>query len=283
MKRRTIWTVVMVALVAVGCGPKGSTANGPATTPEMLEPPSRELVTMLLMRQAAGLERGDTVTVDLAEVSDDLRVRRAGTTGSAGWVPLQALGPIGTDTMVVVADRPNVRRCRSRGCSVLGYVTWGELVQVHDFVGGWFRFTGSDGTKGYIHSDHVETRTYFRRKLLEDTRQRMAAYFKRELAPRSASGGGNLFSGHAVTLEDGMLGLAFYAPHAADEDLAAICDAMRGIADFVESRMSRVPPGILAARSLGIYAGAADGERGEMLAGPSGDGGVYCKGPGQSR
>jgi len=277
---RAVWVAVITAIVTACAAGSGSTRDPrPKAAAEEESARPRRMQTMVVMRDAAGFARGDTVRVDLADISSELRVRAVEGGGAGARIPLAALGPTGVDSMVVATDRVNVRRCRSRGCTLLGYVSRGQLVQVHDFIGGWFRFTGSDGTRGYIRSDHLESRPLYLARTFDEIEEETAAYYREQLAALQSDGDGPLFSGYEVSLEDSTLAFEFFTPHTGGDALVELCNATRGIVDFVEKRMAQVPPGVLGAYAVGVYVGRPGSQPGEMIAGPSGGGGVYCKTP----
>ncbi len=77
-----------------------------------------------------------------------------------------------------------------------------------------------------------------------------------------------------------LLRIEFYAARTDGAALEAICTAMRGIAKFVQARLAQIPGRFVPAYTAGVYvsrarAAADDG----MLAGMTGDGGVYCQSP----
>lgn len=277
-ERMRKWSIVAALFttlfVACATGSGGDGATGADPVPKTPPDATRRPTTMVVIRGEAGFERGDTVRVDLSRITESRRVSRLDADGDARQVPLAILGPTGADTMVVRADRLNVHRCRSRGCTVLGYVAEGQPVQVHDFIGGWFRFTGPDGTRGYIHSDGLELLLLHRLERLERLRTDIRAYYRKRLDGLEAEDGRKVFSGYRVSLDDGTLSFDFFSSESTDST-AAICNAMRGIAAYVEDRMAAIPPGVFEAYSAGIYVGSPGG-RGAMIAGLSGGGGVYC-------
>lgn len=268
--------VVMVGIA--GC----SASSGPESQPEpaegpRIETPTPDLSAMIVLRASRGLEPGDTVDVDLGDVDDEGRVRSYVRGKGSGTVSLNDLGPVGTGKMVVTASRLNVRRCRSTGCSVLGYVVQGQEVEASDFAGRWYRVRVDGETTGYVLAEHLQSVLARQRSAIAEIRRRTADYYRKELQ-RIESGGAALFTGHEVTLDEEMLDFVFRAREAEGEALPIICNAMRGIADFVRESMASYPPHLFPAYSAGVYldsAGSLDGEN--MIAGLTGDGGVYCR------
>lgn len=249
---------------------------GPAEKPRV-EAATSELSAMIVLRASRGLEPGDTVAVALGDIDDAGRVAFYVRGKAAGTVSLSDLGPVGTGKMVVTASRLNVRRCRSTGCSVLGYVVEGQEVEASDFAGRWYRVRIDGETTGYVLAEHLQPVLARQRGAMAEIRHRTAEYYRNKLQ-RIESGGAPLFTGHDVTLDDEMLDFVFRASHAEGEALTLICSAMRGIADFVRESMASYPPHLFPAYSAGVYlesTSSLDGEN--MIAGLTGDGGVYCR------
>jgi hypothetical protein len=235
---------------------------------------------MLVVRASEGLAVGDTVRVDLTHVSEDGRVAYSRGGRSAGTLPLGALGPSGDGHMVVTADRLNVRRCRSTGCSVEGYVARGQMVEVRDFAGRWYRVIMEDVPVGYLNVEHLQLPLVQQRGLLAAIRQLTAEFYDGELKSMKV-GGAAVFSGYDVKLDDELLNFAFFTPFQEGPILSTICDAMRGIAGFVRTTMSENPTQLFPAYSAGVYYQSADiPTQGElMVAGLTGEEGVYCANP----
>jgi hypothetical protein len=147
---------------------------------------------------------------------------------------------------------------------------------VHDFVGGWFRHTTGD-TRGYVYADDLVLPFLYRRELLERLRGRTAAYYESSLDHLHSSGGAPLFAGHEVRLVGGMQSFEFYASRPDAGGAAGQCDAMRGIARFVEERLAEIPAGLFDSYSAGVYVARLGGERGEMIAGLAAGSDVYCE------
>lgn len=233
---------------------------------------------MIVLRPAGGFELGDTVSVDLGNIGDDGRVALYAGGRESGTVSVESLGPVGTGRMVVTAARLNVRRCRSTGCSIVGYVERGRELEVSDFAGRWYRVRVDSETTGYVVAEHLQLVLVHRRNALEEIRQRTAEYYASELETMKIEGA-DLFAGHEVRLEGDMLSFAFYTGHGEGESLAMVCNAMRGIASFVRESMESYPPHYFPAYSAGVYLGSSSEPEGEdvMIAGLTGDGGVYCR------
>lgn len=240
------------------------------------------LTRMLVTRGFGAYRRGDTVSVALDEMSEDGDVLVYGSGRSTGGMaPSDALGIIGTGPMVVAVGRADVRRCRSKGCSVVGYVTRGQLVQVHDYFDRWYRYTDPDGNQGYIWAEYLRAPALLRRATLAEFRRRTADYFERRLAGLSVGRDGSLFAGYELELADELLKFNFYTAHREGPAMVEICNAMRGIASFVEGLVAEAPSEILPAYSAGIYFDEPDtpGKEDLMVAGLAGGGSVYCEGP----
>ena len=239
---------------------------------------------MLVLRGSGGLARGDTVNVDTTIVTGRLEVHyHRG--AERGTVPLERLGIVGRGMMVVSAERARVRRCRSKGCSVIGYVVIGQPIQVYDYADGWYRFEGADGVKGYVYGEYLQLPRIRRQRLLGRIRSRTAAYFRKELeglrVPQGAGAGGRaVFEGWELRSREDLLSFEFYTAFEDGEGSVQACNAMRGIAAFVEGLMSEFRSELFPAYSAGIYYDAPDTEARDdvMVAGLTGDGSTYCKG-----
>jgi hypothetical protein len=280
---KPVMRVTFAALCAVVIGSAGCSAapgSEAQPRPEEASPvaaPTPELSAMIVLRPSRGLEFGDTVTVDLANIDDDGRVPRYARGKPAGSVSLNDLGPAGTGRMVVTASKLNVRRCRSTGCSVLGYLVRDQEVEASDFAGRWYRVRIDAETSGYALAEYLQPVLARQRSAIAEIRRRTAAYYRNELEPIELDRA-PLFTEYRVALEDELLTFIFNVRRAGDEALPLICNAMRGIADFVRDNMASYPPDLFPAYSAGVYLdspGAVDGE--DMLAGLTGDGGVYCR------
>jgi hypothetical protein len=278
MRHRSLgWLGLTLALAS--CATAAGSGAGGAAAENALAP---ALTALVVVRSSGPLEPGDTLQVDLAGVSDDGRVAYRGRGGRSGTVPLDVLGAA-AGSMVVRADKVNVRRCRSRGCSVIGYVARGQIVQVHDFVAGWYRLRGEDDVKGYIRAEYLELPVAYRRVLLDEIRRRTAAYYARALEGVTVDGYGAVFSGHRVDVKDeGMLSIEFYTPFRDGPPSKSACEAMRGIADFVQRVMAAIPGELFSAYSVGIYYRNSPGSPVSdeaMVAGLTGDGDAFCPSP----
>ncbi len=277
--------LVYSAIVAVVVGSLGcSSAPEPETRPEPAGTPTAEvappaLTSMIVLRAARGVEFGDTVSVDIEGIDEDGRVPRYVGGRAAGTVSANDLGPVGTAKMVVTASRLNVRRCRSTGCSVLGYVVRDQEVEASDFAGRWYRVRIEEETTGYVMAEHLQLPMVRQRSALAEIRRRTADYYNSELQPIELDGA-PIFTGYDVRTKDEMLNFVFKARSHEGEALTVVCNAMRGIAEFVRERMASYPPHYFAAYSAGVYPESSDGSKGEeMIAGLSGDDGVYCRPP----
>ncbi len=273
MRRRSLLPLTFTLLAS--CATQTSDSAGPR------EPASNSnLVELIVIRPSGRFARGDTLSVDLRGDAEAEKVRYYENAAAAGSIPLEVLGPVGEGSMIVTADRLNVRRCRSRGCSVIGYVARGQVVRVHDFVGSWFRYTGSDGVEGYIHSDGLRLPSAYRGGLLRDLRARTADFYKRELAGRSTADGQPIFRSHEVNPRGEMLSFEFYTAVDKGPGLGAVCDAMRRISQFVEGVMARVPGEIFSAFSAGVYVDSDEGPATEnMVAGLATGSATFCRNP----
>jgi hypothetical protein len=276
---------VFLAIVAVVVGSVGcSSAPEPETQPEPAETPEAEvappaLTPMIVLRPSRGVEFGDTVSVDIGGIDEDGRMPRYVGGRAVGTLSANDLGPVGTGKMVVTASRLNVHRCRSTGCSVLGYVVRDQEVEASEFAGRWYRVRIDEGTTGYVMAEHLQLPLVGQRSALADIRRRTADYYKNELQPIELDGA-QVFTGYDVRADDEMLNFVFKARGEDGEALALVCNAMRGIAEFVRESMASYPPQHFPVYSAGVYPDSSDGSKGEeMIAGLSGDDGVYCRSP----
>ena len=267
------------ALLAIGLTLSACSTKGVQDEPAMssdADAPSN-LSVMIVLRPSGGHEIGDSVRVDLPKSTSDGDVMYYAGDGRRGTVSLATLGPTRPGTMVVIVDRTDVRRCRSTGCSVVGYVERGQKVEVSDFIGRWYRAAVDEVATGYILARDVQLPVAYRWSLDEQIRKRTAEYYAGSLEGLAAGGSGSLFSGYQVKLEDDVLAFEFYSPFRDGPGLVAACRATRGIVDFVEDVMAGTTQHF-SAYSVGVYldskesAGATD----LMLAGPTGEGGIYC-------
>ena len=278
--RFVCFVVVAVMVGSVGCSgaPKPETRPEPSGTPGV-EGAAGALSSYIVLRPSRGVELGDTVAVDLERIDDDGRVPRYIGGRAVGTISMNDLGPVGTGRMVVTASRLNVRRCRSTGCTVLGYVVRDQEVEASDFAGRWYRVQIDGETTGYVMAEHLQLLTARQRSALTEVRQRTAEYYKSRLEPIELDGT-PVFKGYDVTTDEEMLSFAFEAWMAEGEALSLICNAMRGIAVFVRENMALYPLHYFPAYSAGVYLDSSDGsEEQDMIAGLTGDDGVYCRSP----
>jgi hypothetical protein len=261
---------IAVAVAAAGCS-AAATNDRPAAAPAATE--------MVVLRQAGRVQLGDTVSVDLTDISDDGRVAYYDDGARSGTLPLDALGPAVPATMIVDADRLNVRRCRSRGCSVAGYVVRGQQVEVSDYADGWYRLTLDGEAAGYLFAELLRTPLAYGRAQFAVFQDRAAAYYQNRLAGLRVAGGEPAFSGYDVRLRDELLSFEFYTAFDEGAALPVLCDAMRGIARFVGDLMAGTPSTVFPAFSAGIYhvVPGASPDYDDMVAGLAGEGNTYCK------
>ncbi len=261
------------ALLA-SCATQASESLGPRESA-----PGPDLVEMIVIRPWGGLKRGDTLSVDLGN-GGGAEVRYYANGAAVGSIPLEVLGPVGQGSMIVTADQLNVRRCRSRGCSVIGYVARDQVVRVHDFVGSWFRYTGPDGVKGYIHSDGLSLPSAYQAVLLRDIRARTTEFYARELAGLATADGQAVISSHQVDRRGDMLSFEFYTAVGEGPGLGVVCEAMQRISRFVEGVLARVPGAAFSAFSAGVYVDSGDGPMTEnMVAGMATGSATFCRSP----
>jgi hypothetical protein len=271
------WIAIITAVTACSSAPKSEPQPEAAVDPGSVAA-TPELASMIVLRPAGGFELGDTVSVDLGNIGDDGRVALYDGGRESGTLSVENLGPVGTGRMVVTAGRLNVRRCRSTGCSIVGYVERGRELEVSDFAGRWYRVRVDAETTGYVVAEHLQLALVHQRNALDEIRRRTAEYYASELETLKLEGS-DLFAGHEVELEADMLSFAFYTVHGEGEPLAMVCNAMRGIAAFVRESMESYPPHYFPAYSAGVYLSSSSEPKGEdaMIAGLTGDGGVYCR------
>jgi hypothetical protein len=272
MRQRSLgWALLTVALT-------GCSANSPGDGSEVADTPA--LTEMLVLRASGRLGPGRTVSVDLADISQDNRVAYYVRGARSGTVSLDVLGP-SAGTMVVAADRLNVRRCRSKGCSVVGYVSRGQRVEVRDYADLWYRAKIDGEEMGYIFAEHLRMPLAIQGGMLAEMERRTAAYYDGTLKATSVDGYGSVFSGYDLKLEDGMLSFEFYTPFKEGPPLVAICDAMRGIASFVSGLIANAPSAAVPAHFAGVYLDSAEtsGDDGDavMVAGLAAEDDVYCR------
>ncbi len=279
MTRRIQAWVGILGFVLVACSTGGTREVAPATDVESGKgSPAPGLTEMLVIRASAGLEQGDTVRVDVGNVSDTNQVTYYDGQTAAGSVAYDALGPAGEGTMMVTADRMNVRRCRSTGCTVVGQLSRGQRVRVSDLQGRWYRHTGGDGTEGYLRVDYLVLPAALEGKFLVEIRGQTAEYYESDLKDLAFDGKA-LFDGFDIKRGKDQLQIEFYTRFDDGFAVAEICNAMRGISKFVLQMMAQAPSEFFPAYSAGVYYASPDkeGNRGVMVAGQTGGAGVYCK------
>lgn len=274
----------MIGFAWLMSGAACSGAGGPEPTPEAdatVEASSSALRPMIVLQAGDGFELGDTVGVDIGSLTaGQVRVYRRDR--EAGSMTLERLGPVGKDRMVVMSERASVYRCRSTGCTVEGYVVKGQEVEVSDFAGRWYRVAIEGKPTGYMLVGDLQLALARRAAALDAITARTAEFFRNDLQDLRAEGRVRVFQGHAVKLQDQLLSFEFYTAITDGAGLSTVCNAMRGIAEFVRATLDAYPPDFFPAYSAGIYETAAEGVLDDeaMVAGLTGDGGVYCRSPG---
>ncbi|MGD2153044.1 MAG: SH3 domain-containing protein [Gemmatimonadales bacterium] len=259
---------IAFTLLFAGCGP----ARDTSVTAELA--PSLGLTEMVLLWRTAGFDRGDTVYVNLSEFSDDGTVPYYENGDPAGTLRLETLGRTDEGIMIVNASRLMVRRCRSTGCSEVGYVVHGQALEVREPAGGWYRMLSGGEPLGYIYGQYLRHPLAYHRNELAVLGERTAEYYERELAGLTLSDGRPAFSGHDVLMRDELLSFEFYTPHR--EAHPEICNAMRGIALFVQRLMAAEPREVFPAFFAGVYYGTNDDV---MLAGMADEDNIFCETP----
>jgi hypothetical protein len=235
---------------------------------------------MLVLRPVREFQPGDTVQVDMASLSGKNQVALYAGGVRSGEIALAVLGPLNDGAMVVTALRSDVRRCRSSGCSLVGYLERGQVVDVRDFAGRWYRVAVDGEAAGYVLAEHLQLPVVSQIGFLGTIAEKTASYYAGNLKGHTA-GSAPLFSGYDVELEGDVLDFEFYTPFSAGPALGTICDAMRGIADFVRQTMAETPAQLFPAYSAGIYFNAPNTPPTDdvMIAGLTGDDGVFCQAP----
>jgi len=279
MTRRMPAWVGILAIALTACARGGTSDVEPVSeaSSESEAPAAPELTAMLVLRAAGGLEQGDTVRVNVGDVSDANQVTYYNGETPTGTVPFDALGPVGEGTMMVTADQMNVRRCRSTGCTVVGQVSRGQRVQVHDLQGRWYRYNGSDGTEGYLRVDYLVLPAALEGMFLVEIREQTADYYDSELKELTFDGEA-LFSGFDIKRSDDLLEIEFYTPFNGGPAVPEICNAMRGIAGLIRQMMAQAPSEFFPAYSTGVFYNSPDtpASNDVMVAGLAGGSGVYC-------
>lgn len=271
---------VVLTSAAACSGARAPETGGEGGGPTTVEASSSTLRPMIVLRAGDGFELGDTVAVDMASLTaGQVRVYRGNR--ETGSMALERLGPVGKGRMVVASARASVYRCRSTGCTVVGYVVQGQEVEVSDFAGRWYRVAIEGKPTGYMRVGDLQLTLARRAAALEVITARTAEYFRSELQGLRSEGQGPLFQSHAVKLEGQLLSFEFYTAVTDGAGLSIVCNAMRGIAEFVHATLGDYPPDYFPAYSAGVYETSAEGvvDDEAMVAGLTGGGGVYCRSP----
>jgi hypothetical protein len=266
IERSRTW--IALALLLGACGTARDTSETAALAPSL------GLTEMVLLWRTGGFDRGDTVYVNLGEISEAGTVSYHENGDPAGTLRLETLGRTDPGIMIVNVNRLMVRRCRSTGCSEVGYVVHGQAVEVQEPAGGWYRMMTGGESLGYLYGQYLRHPLVYHRNELVALGERTAEYFERELAGLTVADGRPVFSGHDVLMRDDLLSFEFYTPHR--EALPEICSAMRGIALFVQRLMSAEPREVFPAFFAGVYFGTNDDV---MLAGMADEENIFCETP----
>ncbi len=269
--RSRSFALAAVTLALVGC----SSGSSDPTPVADAGPP--QLTTMLVIEDSGRLKQGDTVRVDLGQVSETNAVTYYSGDRRLGTVAYDALGPAGRGTMMVNASSLNVRNCRSTGCTVVGQVGRGQRVQVWDLKGRWYRYA-SGGVEGYLNVEHLVLPDAYQGRLFADISAATRAYYDGDLARRRVTSYGNVFSGYDVKRVENEVRFEFYTKFQSGPAARAACDAMDGISEFAQRTMAPVPGEFFSAYSAGVYYDDPSPEaRGSlMIAGMAGAGGAFC-------
>jgi hypothetical protein len=172
--RSRAWIALTVLLAA--CGTARDTSETAALAPSL------GLTEMVLLWRTDGFDRGDTVYVNLSEISEAGTVPYYENGDPAGTLRLATLGRTDPGIMIVNANRLMVRRCRSTGCSEVGYVVHGQAVQVQEPAGGWYRIMTGGEPLGYLFGQYLRHPLEYQRSQLAVFSERAGEYFGRELA-----------------------------------------------------------------------------------------------------
>lgn len=157
--RNAFQTWLAIAFTLTSCSTVKKTGDNPGVS-------APDLNVMVVVKPNGRFKPGDTIRADLSSISFDNKVLYDEGGGRWGTIALDALGP-SVGTMVVAADRLNVRRCRSTGCSVAGRLRRGQKVQVRDFAGRWYRMTVDGKPAGYVRVDYLLLPVVYRRRFVE--------------------------------------------------------------------------------------------------------------------
>jgi hypothetical protein len=238
------------------------------------------LSAMLVISATPRLQQGDTVYVDLTSAGDGGQVEYRRREGRSGSIPLEQLGTAGEGPMVVAAERTDVRRCRSTGCSVAGFLVRGQVVDVRDFAGRWYRVIIDGEAAGYVLAEDLKLPLVSQIEFLHAVAAKTAAYYEENLKDLRA-GSDRVFSGYDLSFDEEVLDFEFYTDFTSGPALTTLCTAMRGIADFVRETMLATPARLFPGYSAGIYFVPPKAAAAEqlMVAGLTGEDGVYCMGP----
>jgi hypothetical protein len=258
------------------CSTTQQPADGAAPGAAARQTPTFTVV--LVLRDIVRFQQGDTAIVDFANITEANEAPYYLAGRWIGKLPLDILGPSQTGTMVVTADRMNVRNCRSTGCTIVGTLTRGQHVQVNDFAGRWYRLLEDGDSVGYLNAEHLQMPLAYRRGHWATVRRKTADYYDSELRGLAVDGSSSTFSGYAVKLDGDELSIEFYTHFEGGPGLDAVCIATRGIVDFVQNTMANTPRGVFSSYSFGVYYNAPESPPTAevMVAGPSGGGAVYC-------
>ncbi|KPK78494.1 MAG: hypothetical protein AMS25_15005 [Gemmatimonas sp. SM23_52] len=277
------WTVAAVAMAGalLSCSAGGMEVAGPGPAaptsdiPVVAEP---DVSAMVVVQASGRFAVGDTVRVDLANVAEERWVAYYEGARRAGRVSLEQLGPVGVGTMVVTAGTLNVRSCPSPRCQVVAQLNRGQQISVDGFRPGWYRVQGEGRPIGFASAEYLSLPVVYPRTVLDEIERATRSYYSSELSDLSLDGYGVLFNGYRVEFDAELLSIEFYTRFAEGEPAVAVCNAMRGIASFVEAMMAEVPSSVLPAYSAAVYLDVADVQAGQrvVVAGLAAGGSVYC-------
>jgi hypothetical protein len=277
------WTVAAVAmagaLLSCSAGKTELAAPGPAAPTRDVPVVSEPDVSAMVVVQASGrFAVADTVGVDLANIAEERWVAYYEGGRRAGRVSLEHLGPVGIGSMVVTAGTLNVRSCPSQRCQVVAQLKRGQRISVDGFRPGWYRVRDEGRPIGFASAEYLSLPVVYPRIVLDEIERATRSYYRSELSDLRLDSYGALFSGHRVEFDGELLSIEFYTPFAEGDPAVAVCNAMRGIASFVEAMMAEVPGSVFAAYSAGVYLDVADARAGQqvMVAGLAAGGSVYC-------
>jgi hypothetical protein len=280
MLKRALAAVLMAGgLTACSAGRTEVAAPEPVRRgldiPVVVEP---DVSAMLVIQASGPFAVGDTVRVDLANVAEERWVAYYERSERTGRVSLEHLGPAGVGAMVVTARTLNVRSCPSARCQVVAQLSRGQEVSVDGFRPGWYRVR-SDGRRiGFASAEYLRLPVVYPRTVLDEIEAATRFYYRTDLIDLTLDGYGALFNGYRVDFDGQLLSLKFYTRFSEGDPVLAVCNAMRGIARFVESMMVEVPGSVFPAYSAGVYLDSADSQGREqvMVAGLAAGGSVYC-------